>query len=110
MPVSPTQRLIFHLIHAAVAIINVLPVCIGKMWDWRFAILVKDFCSLHPAHAGISIALDTFKPGFKGHNLEIDYNVSIFFPKIFFIVNSSVLMRVFRYVKSFLDRMHIRWQ
>lgn len=81
MPVSPPQLLVFHLIHAAVAIINVLPVRICKMRDWRFAFLVKDFCSLHPAHAGISIALDIFKPGFKGYNLEIDYNVSIFFQK-----------------------------
>lgn len=81
MPVYLPQRLIFHLIHAAVAIVNVLPVCIGKMRGWRFAFLVKDFCSLHPAHAGISIALDIFKPGFKGYDLEIDYNVSIFFQK-----------------------------
>lgn len=81
MPVSPPQLLVFHLIHAAVAIINILPVCICKMRGWRFAFLVKDFCSLHPAHAGISITLDIFKSGFKGYDLEIDYNVSIFFQK-----------------------------
>lgn len=109
MPVSPPQLLVFHLIHAAVAIINILPVCICKMRGWRFAFLVKisapsiqpmpvspsPWIFSNPASKVTISKLTTMYPSFSKNLLYSQFLRS----------HARISLR-----QILFDRMHIRWQ